>query len=298
MRVGHVDLNLFILFDALYREKSLTRVAEQLALTQPAASNALARLRGALNDPLFLRTPQGMQPTPLAKSIIENVREALALFDRAIREGEVFDPALSKRKFRISMTDLAAVRLLPELLKQVSKHAPGTSIQSYYTRREELGTALRSGDIDLAVDAALVNDPDLLHVPLISERYVCLVRKGHPAADSPLSLERYLEMSHIFVSSRRRGQGHVDTELDGLGLQRKIQLRLENYASAIRIMHRTNLALTVPWGYQDATCVALEIPFQVPSMEWHLYWHKSVDADRKISWLRKQLIQVASVEDV
>ncbi len=291
MRLNKVDLNLFVVFEAIYTERNLTRTAEVLHLTQPTVSNALARLRKTLNDELFVRTPQGMIPTPVAENIIGRVREALQLMGTSLGEADVFDPASSDRAFRISMNDITESLLLPVLLEKLESEAPGMSVESYYTGRRDLALALSSGQLELAIDIADAADPRLCHVPLFSERYVCVVRKNHPTVKKRLTLEQYLDLGHIHVSSRRRGLGLVDMELNKLGYQRKIQLRLQHYLVAPDIVRRSNLALTVPSHWAQKTDLkVVELPFEPPQLDSHLLWHKSADGDQANQWLRKQIV--------
>jgi DNA-binding transcriptional LysR family regulator len=291
MRLSKVDLNLFVVFDVIYTERHITRAAEVLCLTQPTVSNSLARLRRVFNDELFVRTPQGMAPTPVADNIIGRVREALQLFDASVREGDQFDPASSDRTFRFSMNDLAESLLLPGFMDAVGRLAPQMVIESYYSRRRELPVALASGEIDLAIEAPLLADPNLCHTPLLSESYVCMVRPDHPLVRGSLSLDQYLQLGHIHISSRRKGPGHVDMALHSLGHPRQIRLRVQHYQMAPQLVARSDLALTVPRRLaRQFALQVLELPFAVPPLEWHLFWHKSADGDQGNRWLRERVL--------
>lgn len=291
MRLNQVDLNLFVVFEVIYAERNLTRAAEVLCLTQPTVSNALARLRKTFNDELFVRTPRGMAPTPLAENIVGRVREALQLLDASVVEGDVFDPATSDRVFRVSMNDVTESLLLPDLMDELGRLAPHMTVQSYYTRRPDLPVALSSGQLELAIDIVGRANPQLCHAPLLRERYVCLVRHDHPDIGSALSLEQYLALEHVHVSSRRQGLGLVDLELNKLGYQRKIRLRLQHYMVAPDVVRRSNLALTVPSHWAKKTDLkVLELPFVMPAQDSHLLWHKSADGDEANRWLRERII--------
>ena len=291
MRLNKVDLNLFVVFDVIYTERNLTRAADVLCLTQPTVSNALARLRRTFDDELFVRTRQGMTPTPVAENIVGRVREALQLLDSSVVEGDVFDPATSDRVFRISMNDIVESLLLPELMDDLGKLAPIMRVQSYYTPRRELPLALSSGQLELAIDVVGRANPQLCHVPLFRERHVCLVRPDHPQIGDKLSLEQYLALEHVHVSSRRQGMGLVDLELNKMGYQRHIRLRLQHYRVAADIVHRSNLALTVPSHWAQTTDLkSLALPFVMPAQDSHLLWHKSADGDRANRWLRQRIL--------
>nr|WP_315597403.1 LysR family transcriptional regulator [uncultured Cupriavidus sp.] len=293
MRLSKIDLNLFFAFDAIYRHRNLTRAAETLCITQPAVSNALARMRRTLNDQLFVSTPAGMMPTPMSENIIGRVREALQLLEASVQEGDVFDPAASERVFPVSMSDLTEALVLPALGEQLQQHAPGMHVRSYYTDRSEVPTALANGSIALAIDAPLISDPYLHHAPLGRDSYACMIRHDHPFKGDALSMADYLAMGHIHVSSRRRGSGYVDAELTRLGQRRDIKMRVQHYMVAPLIAMRSDLMLTAPLRLlQRYPARILELPFALPDLEWHCYWHRSVDRDPGNQWLREQLMYV------
>ncbi|QYK12008.1 LysR family transcriptional regulator [Shewanella rhizosphaerae] len=288
MRLQNVDLNLFVVFDAIYTERNLTRAAERLCITQPAVSNALSRLRTSLNDPLFIRTPKAMMPTPVAENMIGQVREALKLLSSSMHLGDSFDPLLAEHHFQLGMFDVTEETMLPSLLAALQVHAPRLSISSYPVSREEMLKEFVSGRLDLAIDAPIVTHPDLYHHPLVTVPYVCLVRKEHPEVGDTLSLEQYLALSHVHVSSRRQGVGYVDAALNRLGKHRNIQVRTKHHQAAPKLVAETNLATTVPESLAKNTDLkVLKLPFEVEPIEWHLYWHRSADQDNANRWLRE-----------
>lgn len=293
MQLRNMDLNLFVVFDAIYTERNLTRAAEVLCITQPAVSNALARLRKTFDNPLFVRTPQAMVPTPVADNIIVRVREALQLLNASVQEGEMFQPTTAQKAFRVSMSDLPEALLLPALQQDLQLNSSGIQLESYYSSRQEAPKELAAGTLDLAIDVPLLNDPQLCHRPLIKDRYVCMLRKGHPACDDELDLNSYLGLSHIHISSRKKGIGHTDAALNALGITRNIQLRVQHYMVAPLVAMQTDLALTVPLRLaQQYDAKILALPFQLQPLELHLYWHKSADQDQANLWLRERLLHI------
>ncbi|RDJ98151.1 LysR family transcriptional regulator [Cupriavidus lacunae] len=293
MRISKVDLNLFVVFEAIYRLRNLTRAAEALCITQPAVSNALARMRKTFNDPLFVSNPAGMVPTPISENIIGRVREALQLLDASTHEGHVFDPEASERVFRVSMSDLTEALVLPALGERLQQWAPRMSIRSYYTDRNEVPTALANSTIALAIDAPHIIAPQLRQAAIGLDRYACMVRPDHPFTGNVLSMDDYLKMGHIHVSSRRKGSGYVDAELARLGQRRDIQIRVQHYMAAPLIAMRTDLALTAPLRLlRRYSGRILELPFNIPELEWHCYWHCSADQDPGNQWLREQFISL------
>ncbi|WP_027896163.1 LysR family transcriptional regulator [Zestomonas thermotolerans] len=295
MSLNKVDLNLFVVFDAIYTEGNLTRAGQIVGITQPAVSNALARLRETFNDPLFVRTAQGMVPTPMAQNIIGPVRNALQLLRVSVQESRVFNPAQANKTFHISMTDLSEEILLPPLFQRLRRQAPGVRIESFLAKRRETTSELAAGRLDFAVDAPLNTDPQVRHVKLLDDRYVCVMRKGHPLAKDKLSLDEYLSLTHIHISSRRSGLGYVDLALGKMGIQRKIALRSQHYLMATMVLRETDMAMTVPERLarrHDLHFVELPVS-DVPPLETHLYWHESTDQDPANRWMREQLIELS-----
>lgn len=291
MALSKVDLNLFIIFDAIYSEANLTRAGQIVGITQPAVSNALARLRETFNDPLFMRTAQGMVPTPMAQNIIGPVRQALQLLRVSVQESRTFNPAEATKTFRIGMTDLSEALLLPPLLQRLERLAPNIRIESTLARRRETTSELAAGRLDFAVDVPLNSDAQVRHVKLLEDRLVCAMRPEHPLSRQPLGLEQYLAAGHIHISSRRNGLGYVDLALGKIGRQRRIALRSPHYLMATRVVLGTDLLLTVPerFARQQALNVT-ELPLTgLPLLASHLYWHESTDQDPANRWMRKQL---------
>ncbi|PCI45803.1 MAG: LysR family transcriptional regulator [Alphaproteobacteria bacterium] len=296
MRLNQVDLNLFIVFETIYAERNLTRAAEILCLSQPAVSNALARLRRMFDDPLFIRSKRAMAPTAVAENIIGRIRDALLLMNSSLNEGRVFEPKKSDKTFRINMSDLIAAMILPALEEAVTDRARGINLESYHIPRSELIRELATGAMDFVIDAPVLNDPQLCHAPLFKERYVCLLRKDHPFAGDKLRLEDYLGFDHIHVSSRRSGQGHVDIALNNMGHKRHIHLRLQHYMVAPLVALRSDMALTAPLGLlRQYDARIMELPFELPQMELHLYWHKSRDADQASLWMRQRIMDITNL---
>ena len=293
MRLGKVDLNLFIVFDAIYCERSVTKVAALLNLTQPAVSNALSRLRQTFDDPLFVRTPQGMSPTPVADTVIGDVRKALTLLGQSIGASARFDPSSSEKVFRLAMNDLAEYLVLPALRKALQLHAPKVSISSFYLGRQSASEDLKSGRLDLLLDAPELSTKELKQESLGQLPYVVAMRPGHVLSTSDLNLSDYLGAEHLHVSSRRKGRGQVDLALHATGQKRDVMMRIQNYLVASRITEQTDLVWTVPGVLAETTslhCTAL--PFDVTPLKWNLYWHKSTDDDPANVWLRQVLGRV------
>lgn len=295
MNLNKVDLNLFVVFDAIYTEANLTRAGQIIGITQPAVSNALARLRESFNDPLFVRTAQGMVPTPMAQNIINPVRSALALLRVSVQESRTFNPLQANKTFRISMTDLTEAVVLPPLFQRLRKQAPSVVVESLLSHRRETTSDLAAGRLDFAIDAPLNTDPQVRHVKLMEDRYVCAMRPAHPLAGQPsISLDEYLGLTHIHISTRRNGLGQVDLALGKMGLQRKITLRSQHYLMASNVLQHTDMVMTVPERFARRHAlhfVALPLN-DLPNVETHLYWHESTEQDPANRWMRELLIEL------
>ena len=296
MNLSKVDLNLFIVFDAIYTEANLTRAGQIVGITQPAVSNALARLRDTFNDPLFVRTAQGMVPTPMAQNIITPVRQALQLLRVSVQESRSFNPSEANKTYRISMTDLTEAVILPHLAARIRRQAPNINVDSFLTRRRETTKELAAGRLDFAIDAPLNTDPQLRHVRLFEDRYVCIMRKGHPLASKErITLDDYLAQSHIHISSRRNGLGHVDLALGKMGIQRRVMLRSQHYQMAPLVLESTDMVMTVNERFARRHNLHwVELPIDdIPPIQTHLFWHESTDQDPANRWMREQIIELS-----
>jgi len=297
MKLSNIDLNLFVVFDAIYTEGNLTRAGEIIGITQPAVSNSLSRLRTLFNDPMFVRTADGMVPTPIAQNIVGSVRQALGLIRSSVQESESFDPMESDKRFRVSMTDLSQSILLPYIFHKVNQRAPKISLDCYQVRRRDMNIELASGNLDLAIDIPLSPDSQIRQAPLFSHPHVCVVRNDNPLVGDSLDLQSYLNLHHIHISSRRGGLGHVDLALGKMGRRRHIALRTQHYLATPELVSKTDLALTVPQVFADFLVSKLQVkylpmPFDVPNLESYLYWHESTDQDRANKWMRDLLMEL------
>lgn len=288
MRLTQVDLNLFLVFNAIYSEQSLTKASKILCITQPAVSNALSRLRTTFNDPLFIRTMGSMHPTPFAKNIIEDVREALQLFACSIEEGHKFDPSESKIQINCSMNDLAESLFLPAIIKYLQRYAPAITFNSYYVSRDKVTKELAAGTLDFAIDIPFSTDKNIFNKTLSGEEHVCVVRKNHPIIVDELSLQDYINLGHIHVSNRRKGQGAVDIALNKLGYQRNIKVRVKHYMVAIKLIENSDLLWTIPKRLAiQFNLNYFALPIDMPAVVWHLLWHKNANKDQANVWLRE-----------
>lgn len=284
--LNQIDLNLFVVFDTIYDERNLTRAAERLAITQPAVSNALARLRRSLNDPLFVKAAGGMQPTALADSIADRVSTALQGLQSASWQSTDFSPLTSRRIFRISLMDLHDSMILPDLMRILQDEAPGVELRITRVARSDLPKALALGSVDIASDIPLPDTSNLVSQMVARETYVCIMRPDHPLKGQELTLEAYLGLTHLHVSARPQGVGAVDIALRKHGAKRRFGLRMQSYLSAAEIVRNSDMAVTLTkrWA-KGLNLLAFPLPIAVPPMGIRLYRHVRTDGDPALGWL-------------
>lgn len=290
VNVADLDLNLLRVFDAVLRERSVTAAARRLGLTQPAVSNALARLRAQFEDALFVRTPSGMDATPFARELAEPVRQALALLESALAHGPGFDPATATRAFRFYMSDLGQIEFLPPLVERAQRVAPGVRLEAVALEVEDIGDALATGGLDLAVGFLPGLGPPVRRQPLFRDPYVCLMRAGHPAARARLTKKAFLEASHALVSYKG-GHRVIEEALERAGLARRIALRVPHFTVVPMVLERSDLILTLPSRIARAygrggRFRALPPPVTIPPADVGAHWHERFERDPGNRWLR------------
>ncbi|WP_017939921.1 LysR family transcriptional regulator [Zestomonas thermotolerans] len=293
-----LDLNLLLVFDALMQEQNLSRTAQRLHLSQPAVSNALARLRAQLGEPLFVRTARGMSPTPQAQALYEPVRQALHLLRLGLDAREAFDPA-GEHLFRLSMNDYAQAILLPSLLARLSEHAPRTVLTVQGDDAETLTRRLAGGELDLAIDYLYFDDDQLCYQPLLTEQLVVIGRAGHPAFAGGLDLDGYQRSQHVSILPRAGRGSPLEIVLGSAKVRRQTQLHVPHYLTIPPIVARSELLGTVPrrLAEQFAPVYALEVaplPVEMPDVQVSLIWHRQQELSPGLRWLRERIGQVCT----
>lgn len=291
MELKSLDLNLLVVFDQLLRERRVSRTAEALGLSQPAVSNALARLRRLLGDELFLPTPRGMLPTPRAEALAQPVAEALALLHGALNERSAFDAATSTRSFTIAMTDIGEIYFLPILLEELAKHAPGVTLSTVRNTAVNLRDEMAAGHVALALGLLPQLKAGFLQRRLFRQRYVCLCRRGHPLTKRKVTLKDFSEAGHVVVDAPGTGHGKVDELLEKAKVPRKVRLRVPHYVAVGHILANSDLLATVPERFAQAVTapfglVSIEHPAKLPEIAINLFWHARYHRDPANQWLR------------
>jgi DNA-binding transcriptional LysR family regulator len=291
MNLQDIDLNLLRAFDAVLQEKSVTAAAARLRLTQPAVSNALARLRALFGDPLFVRTQSGMDATPFARELGEPVRQALALLESALAHGPGFDPSTSTRAFRFYMSDLGQIEFLPPLIERAQRIAPGVRLEAVGLEVEDIAGALAAGSLDLAVGFLPGLGPPVRRLQLFRDPYVCLMRRDHPIRT--LSKKSFLAASHALVSYRG-GHCVIEEALERAGVARRIALRVPHFTIVPMVLERTDLILVLPERVakvfeRQGRMKYFPAPLPIPPADVGVFWHERFDGDPGNRWLREQL---------
>jgi DNA-binding transcriptional LysR family regulator len=298
MNVHDLDLNLLRVFDSVLHERGVTPAAARLGLTQPAVSNALARLRTVFGDALFVRTPRGMDPTPFARELAEPVRQALALLESALAHGPGFDPASSARAFRFYMSDLGQIEFLPPLVERVQRAAPAVRLEAVGLDTEDISDALAAGALDLAMGFLPGLGPPVQRQSLFRDPYLCLMRADHPTIGERLTKKLFLEASHALVTYRG-GHRVIEEALERAGIARRIALRVPHFTVVPMVLERTDLILTLPARVarvfeRRGKLKALPPPMPIPPAEVAVHWHERFEADPGNRWLREQIVALFS----
>ncbi|MCO5975247.1 LysR family transcriptional regulator [Ideonella oryzae] len=292
-----MDLNLLRVFETVYREQHLTRAAEALALTPSAVSHALRRLREQLGDPLFVRDGKLMRPTPACLRQAPALIAQLAQLRQLLQQWGRFDAAQSRQRFRIGMPDAVELMLLPALQQALLATAPLCSIVSAHFDRAGLGRQLAAGQLDLAIDVAQPMVEPVRHARLLSDAFCLLARRGHPL-QAPPALPDYLAARHVAVSTRATGVVIEDATLAQMGWQREVAVRCQNYTTALRLITDSDLLLTVPGRLAEEIDPQLRlrrwpVPFELPAVQLHVYWHAHREGDPANDWLRARVRALA-----
>jgi DNA-binding transcriptional LysR family regulator len=304
-----LDLNLLRVFDEVMAERSLTRAARNLSLTQPAVSNALRRLRETLGDELVKREGQGMAPTPRALALWPTVRDALQQLQESLSPSE-FVPANATSTFVLAMADATAAELMPGLIDILEHEAPGVSMRVVPLTTRDPRRLLDEEAADLAVGHFPPVLADLTaraqsgeavafaHLRLYDGEYVCVMRKGHPLASGPFTLNRFCAARHMLVSFSGRPFGFIDESLASLGRERQVVLTVNQFFTAGRVVANSNLLTVLPRHFVSVTGIADQLvlrplPFDVSPVHVDALWHRRSQQRSAHVWLRQAVVRAA-----
>ncbi|PVZ20553.1 MULTISPECIES: LysR family transcriptional regulator [unclassified Pseudomonas] len=296
-----IDLNLLAAFNALMNERNVTRAATQVGVSQPAMSAALSRLRKLLGDPLFLRSPEGLLPTPRARELAEPIAQALNQIKTALVKAPAFIPADAVFTVNLGLSDYPAFVLLPRLLQTLSDHAPNLSVNVHaFNDRDHAVDMLDAGVIDAAVGVLPSHqDGRILTRPILRDAFVTLIAHSHPAARRAMDIDTYLSLTHVLASPEGERHGLVDQALAQLGKQRKLAVTLPQMFAVPAIIASSGMTATVlkrialssPTGGKLAL---FPPPVALPEITFHLIWHRRADGNPAQEWFRAMIESVAS----
>lgn len=290
-----IDLNLLVAFEALFEERSVTLAAQRLHLGQPAMSAALGRLRGVLEDDLFIRIGKEMQPTSKALEIATGILAALNQVRQTLEASQSFDPSASSRQFAIGSSDYTTYVILPSLLEFCGQNAPQLDFRLIGYEKDSVGELLQQGTIDVALGVFPTPPQQTNHIALFQEYFVGMTRQKHPAIDrGTMSLETFANLPHALVTLRRDTTGEIDKLLAQRHLQRRVAITTPHMLALPAILATTDLVATVP--YRVAAQLArlhnldlFELPIKTEAWTVSMLWSKLADKDAANSWFRQTL---------
>ncbi len=308
MNLNRVDLNLLVYLDALLRERNVTQAAHQLNLSQPAMSNGLRRLRDLFDDPLLVRTSDGMTPTERALELEPVVREVLTTIDKAVQQRSAFDPLAADRVFRIMASDYAESTLLPAVLGQLRTQAPGITLD-VMTPSDVSFLDVERGKVDMVINRFDAMPQSFHQIHLWDDSFTCLLNPDNPVLED-FSLDNYLQAKHVWVSKTGMGVGvgvnpddvqrlgWVDTALARLGKKRQIRVFTRHYQAAMTLAAESDLIVTLPTRAaelkrDDPGVVLREPPLAIPPLELKMAWSPLLQHNPANRWLRKLITRTA-----
>ncbi len=293
------DLNLLVVFDAVLRERSATGAAAKLNMTQPAVSQALSRLRGTVKNDLFVRTPDGMEPTPYAVRLADPVRRALQELSAALDGAAEFQPATAERVFTVAMNNHSALVIAPHLAMAVAAEAPGVVLDLRPSGTLNVADQLDRGELDAAVGGLAAPGERFADIRLFEDGFVAILRRGHPASssDGAVTIEALASVPHLAVSSTGEGTGFVDEELARHDLVRHVALRAPLLATGAVLAQSEMIAVLSAGAAREfaryAPLQVLPLPFASPHLTTALLWHRRLDDLAAHRWLRSIIIRTA-----
>jgi DNA-binding transcriptional LysR family regulator len=301
MELHEIDLNLLVVFNQLLVERRVSKVADNLGISQPAVSNSLAKLRKLFGDELFLRTPKGMEPTPFADQLAESVSYALAMIHSGVNQRSRFDPSSERGSFTVGMTDIGEISFLPELIARVKREAPGIALSTVRNTTVNLRDELESGKVDMAIGLLPQLKAGFFQRRLFRQRYVCLMRSGHRLDKKRMTLSEFASAEHLVVVSAGTGHGKVDELLQRSGIERTVRLTVPHYVSVGHILQRSELITTVPERLADRLLEPFGLakvahPAKLPEVAINAFWHAKYHRAPANRWLRSVVFELFAEE--
>jgi DNA-binding transcriptional LysR family regulator len=291
-----LDLNLLPIAFALYDELSVSRAARVLGMSQPAVSMALKRMREAFDDPLFVRVPNGIAPTPRAHAIVRTSRSLVGRLQEDLLKGQPFDPATSTQTFSLALSDVGEMAFLPRILPLLRELAPNCAVRSLSLPPSQLAHELEKGGVDVAVGYfPTLATKNFRQRRLSVHRFACLMRVNHPLWESRLSVSTFLEADHLVVREEGRSQEVLERFFARRRIRRRIRVYTAHFLGVPFILASSDLIATVPYAVaRDFAAMSPQLsialpPFEITGFELKLQWHRRFDNEPRNRWLRDQL---------
>lgn len=299
LHLQSVDLNLLMVLNVLLEERNVTRAGARLALSQPATSHALSRLRALFRDPLLVRGPRGMQLTATAERLRAPLRSAIDGLANTLEEFQSFDARATKWHVQIGMTDYVGFTLLPALHRRLAADAPGVDLAVSLVSKDQAPLLLDGGQIDLATGFFADAPRQFLRQHLFRDSFVCLMRKTHPLLKKRLTIERLLSFPHVAILSRGETLGIVDQTLAEQGITRHSSVTTSHYLLAPFLLQSSDLVAMLPRRIAIGLGGLLDLrmrepPIRIPGFGVEMMWHPRLNRDRGLSWLRSVMAEVSS----
>jgi DNA-binding transcriptional LysR family regulator len=290
-----LDLNLLKVFEALWQQRNMTRAAETLHITPSAVSHAMRRFRELVDDPLFVREKQFMHPTAACERLAPSILNALSQVRQALGKFSYFDPMQSHQRFVIAMQESLELGVLPPLLAILEREAPNVELVSTRLNRDTLAADLANRNLHLVIDIGRPVSLPIAHCLLHRDGYRVLMKQDNPLVNS-LTKDRYLAARHISVSNRAKGASVEEIALQQRGISRPSLWRCQNYRAAADVAASTHALLTVPGSVanvlSDNHLAVATLPFDMPTLETHLYWHQQQEGEPGLMWFKSLVLQL------
>jgi len=286
-----IDLNLLVVFRQVLQDRRVSKAAESLGLSQPAVSNALNRLRKLLDDKLFVRTSRGMEPTPFAQGLADPLIAALGAIQGTLNRRAPFNPLVSSRRFVLAMADVGEIYFLPRLVGSLTAAAPHTKIDVVSNRERNLKEQMEEGKVDLAIGFLPDLKTDMHQRRLLTQRYVCLFREGHPLDGSDFTIEHFSAANHVVVMSGR-GHAQINELVDRAVHGRSVKLLIPHFVALPEILQSTDLIATIPEKIAEHFALTFRLkfvrhPVVLPDYQINLFWHAKLHHEPGNQWLRR-----------
>lgn len=292
MRLRSVDLNLLVALDALLQERHVSRAALRVGLSQPAMSNALARLRATFGDALLVRTPHGMEPTARGLALADQVAQLLRQVERVLTPDARFDPARCERRFVLRLSDLLSLLFLPEIARALLRAAPLAGLDVVHLPPAQTVEALEGDACDIALSMGLDHGGSIVRQAMLRDRMVCVMRRRHPAATGRFDLARLLELPHLRVSISPVDSRFVDDALARQGHRRRVAANVPHWLVVPAMLRATDLVAVMPERLAGVLArpkdgfTRRDLPLPGAEFDWSLYWHRRHEGSAQHAWLR------------